>query len=250
MTIIDSSTNLLAFYESKLAGIRASFETQSRLKNILATDVEPALLELFFIYFNALGVNMTEPVESWIYRAGLRCQEIGMTELGRALKLHAQHEANHHLMMMEDSIVLINQWNRNHTLLLNVDQLLAHPRTLGINMYCQLHEEIIASDAPFGQLAIEYEIEMLSVRYGTQLLNKCAQVLGSSFLKGLSFLQDHVELDVAHTTFNRNQLKLFLKQYPDCVSALVNAGTKALEAYATFLKNCFELAQFQLAGTK
>jgi hypothetical protein len=250
MNTITMPTNLVDIYEAKLADARADFETKSRIKNFFAPDIDPTLLELFFIYFNALGVNMTEPVESWISRAGTRCEELGKTEIGRALKLHAKHEANHHLMMIKDTKFLVDQWNRNHSLLLDVDQLLAHSKTPGINQYSQLHEDVIASNTPFGQLAIEYEIEMLSVRYGPQLINQCIQVLGLSFVQGLTFLQDHVEIDVAHTTFNRNQLEQFVKQYPECVSDLVNAGTQALDAYATFINDCFELAQSKLSGAK
>src|SRR5690349_2024132 len=60
-------------------------------------------LILFLIHFSSLGVRMTEPVEGWIRRAGERCAASGQAALGRALVIHARHEADHHLMMIEDT---------------------------------------------------------------------------------------------------------------------------------------------------
>ena len=52
-----------------------------------------------------------------------------------------------------------------------------------------------------GQLAIEYEIEMLSVTYGPRLIERCTELLGSEIIESLSFLRDHVELDVRSHKF-------------------------------------------------
>jgi hypothetical protein len=91
------------------------------------------------------------------------------------------------------------------------------------------------------QLAIEYEIEMLSVTYGPRLIERCAGLLGEEVLEGLSFLRDHVALDAGHTNFNRNQLSRLLNEQPGVLSGLVTAGSEALDAYATFLGDCVEL---------
>ena len=55
-----------------------------------------------------------------------------------------------------------------------------------------MHEDVIASEAPYAQIAIEYEIEMLSVRYGPGFVAQCARRLPRALLSGLSFIREHV----------------------------------------------------------
>ena len=53
-------------YEASMEPTRAKF-TESRTLSILqAPNVNPILLELFLIYFTAVGVAMTELVENWM----------------------------------------------------------------------------------------------------------------------------------------------------------------------------------------
>src|SRR5262249_10498907 len=95
----------------------------------------------------------------------------------------------------------------------------------------------------YGQLAIEFEIEMLSVAYGPKLIERCTTLLGADILEALSFLSDHVELDVGHTHFNRLQLSNMLDKNPPFLSHLVSAGAAALDAYAMFLEDCLDLGR-------
>jgi hypothetical protein len=92
------------------------------------------------------------------------------------------------------------------------------------------------------QLAIEYEIELLSVTYGPALLKRCGDLSGPEILDGLSFLQDHVALDVGHTHFNRLQLSRLLGERLEFLPELVSAGSAALQAYVMFLDDCLTLA--------
>lgn len=228
---------------------RTLFARDSAISTILAPDLDPVVLELFLIHFSALGVAMTKLVEDWIRRAGERCEQIGLTELGRSLRLHAKHEAGHHLMLIEDTRRLVARWNARRTPPIDADQVLAQPVADGVRMYRKLHEEVIASDTPFGQLAIEYEIEGLSVRYGPPLIAQCMRLLGSTVMAGLSFLQQHVFLDVGHTRFNEQQLERLLDQDPKYVMPLVSAGERALDAYGAFLNDCVRLARAQAGGS-
>lgn len=203
---------------------------------------EPVVLERFLIYFCALGVGMTEPVEGWIRRAGQRCGDLGLTDLARALDAHAHQEADHHLLMQADTHRLVARWNGIHEPRLNAESLLAILPTPGVIGYRKLHENVIAGPAPQDQLAIEYEIEMLSVTYGPVLLQRCSDLSGAEILASLSFLQDHVALDAGHTHFNRLQLSRLLEQKPEFLPGLMAAGSAALDAYAVFLDDCYHLA--------
>lgn len=233
----------VATYDRRLEPARSRFESHRSIAALLRNPLEPLILERFLIYFSALGVGMTQPVEDWIRRAGGRCGELGLAELAAALKAHAKHEADHHLLMQADTRLLVDRWNENHQPRLVAAALLSLAPTPGVIGYRELHEAVIAGPAPYGQLAIEYEIEMLSVSYGPALLRRCTELLGADVLRGLSFLEDHIALDAGHTHFNRLQLSRLLEQRPDFLSGLVAAGSEALDAYVVFLDDCFQLAR-------
>ena len=242
-----SHSILSRLYEPKVERARERFRTEGALPVVLAADVRPELLEIFFIQFCALGVQMTEPVDSWVRSAGERCVALGMPELGRSLVMHAKHEAGHHLMMIDDTRKLVARRNASGKPALDADALIRVPATKGVAAYVALHQEVIAGDAPFGQLAIEYEIERLSVTAGPLVLKQCATVLGEGALAGLSFLQEHVEIDVGHTKFNEAQIERLLAKHPELDVALARAGSAALDAYGAFFADCLELAYAQLA---
>lgn len=230
-------------YQARIDKARKQFADSPALSTILSPDIEPKTLAAFLIYYNALGVSMTKPVETWIDRAGEACKAQGLKEIGKSLCLHAKHEAGHEQMMMKDTEVLVADWNTRYEPKLNAEELMAHPATEGVRKYIQLHEDVIVSDAPFCQLAIELEIENLSVSIGPSWIKQFKHVLGDEVVKKLSFLEEHISIDVSHTHFNEKQLNKFLSEYPEALDSLVNAGEKALKAYNMFLDDCIELAE-------
>ena len=96
--------------------------------------------------------------------------------------------------------------------------------------YCQLHEENIASETPFAQVAIEYEIEMLPLRYGDAVVGRCLELLGTDILSCLSFITKHIALDGAHTDLNASMLADVIECSPWSVPTLAAAGSSALDA--------------------
>jgi hypothetical protein len=205
---------------------------------------------LFLIWFCAYGVGMTEPVEGWIRRAGERCIELGYDTLGKALQAHARHEAGHHEMMIADTRALIDIWRGAP---LDADEALARPYPPGVRAYRQMHEDLIESAEPYGQIAVEYEIEYLSVTHGASLITSRLNILGDraeAIASRLSFLREHVALDVAHTQFNRRQMEQFVDSYPETVPSVVQAGRRALDTYGRYLGDCMEAATGQAADPK
>jgi hypothetical protein len=221
---------------------RNRFAQSPTLAAVTAVDIEPLVLELFLLNFAATGVRMTAPVEGWIRRAAQRCEEIGYADLGRALRGHAAAEAGHHLMMVHDTKALVDRLNARHTPPLDAEQLLAAPPGQGALRYIEVHEAVIEGPAPFAQVALEYEIEMLPVRYGPTMVTSWVNRLGREILGSLSFITEHIELDVGHTKFNSRQLEGLLECNPEALSDLVSAGTDVLEAYGQFISDCLELA--------
>lgn len=231
------------YYQPLVEEARQRYLSATAYQQATSPTADPEFLDRFLIEFCALGVHMTEPVDRWIRSAGQRCEELGMTELGQALQRHAEHEAGHHLMMIDDTRRLIELWNGSGRQPLDPEEVLARPPSTGCNHYIELHERTITSDAPWAQLAIEYEIERLSVVAGPPLMQNVASVCGEDRLAALSFLTDHIALDQAHTVFNRRQLNQLLARRPDAAESLASAGAAALDAHAAFLADCAAAAR-------
>lgn len=235
-------------YEAAVAPARAAFAADPAVRLIQDPAIGAAHLEAFLIHWCALGVAMTEPVESWITRAGQACERAGAVELGTALQRHAAGEADHHLLMIADLRRLCARRAAAGRVAPDPDELLATRWPESARRYRALHEDVIAGAEPWGQIAIENEIEMLSIGVGPKLIDNAKALLGDDVLEDLSFLTDHVTLDVAHTTFNRRQLDAFLTGRPEAHDALVTAGSATLDAYRAFLADCVALAARAPAG--
>jgi hypothetical protein len=232
----------LRTYERLLEPARQRFAA-SRGVEALRSSQDDALLESFLLHFCAFGSQMTEPVEGWLRRAAERSGAMGLAELAHALDGHARAEAGHHLMMIEDVRVLAARWNARRSLSVDAGELLNRAPSPGVLQYCSVHEQNLTGDTPYAQIAIEYEVEMLPLRYGELFVSRCVGVLGLGVLHCLSFLTEHIVLDAAHTDFNARVMTKLLDLMPESMPALVSAGTAVLDAYAEFLTDCVELAE-------
>jgi hypothetical protein len=186
--------------------------------------------------------TMRKPTYSHPRRAAERCATIGLADVALALNGHAQAEAGHHLMLRADVRSLAARWNARREPVVDADKLLSQTLSPGVVRYRKVHEENIAGDTPYAQVAIEYEVEMLPLRYGQLLLTRCVETLGAEILPCLSFVTEHIVLDVGHTNFNARIIASLIELIPWSMSALVSAGSAALDAYAQFLGDCVQLA--------
>jgi hypothetical protein len=211
---------------------------------------DPLVLELFLIEYCALGVAMTQSVEGWIRRAGERCEELGFADVGAFLLSHANHEKDHDLLFVHDTRWLINRWNEKHDRQLDAERLLTQPLTPGVVSYRALHEATVSGEAPYCQLAIEFEIERLSLTYGVAAISKIVSVLGPQAIQGLQFLAERVKQDIGHTSLNETQLNQLLRQMPSALSVLTETAGMALKAYGQYLSDCLELAFKEAASCK
>lgn len=227
-------------YERRIEPARQRFAANPTLAELTAADIDPFLLELFLLNFAAMGVQMTEPVEGWIRRAAQRCAELGDPVLAQALQGHAAAEAGHHLMMIHDTHALVARINARHSCRLDAGELLEAPPCPGAAHYIRVHERVIGGPVPFGQVALEYEIEMLPLRYGPTMLSAWVACLGREILECLSFITEHIELDVGHTKFNARQLEQLLERNAAVLPTLVEDGEEVLEAYGIFLTDCLK----------
>lgn len=229
-------------YEPRIARSRQLIAEAAILRRLMDPRIAPALMERFLIEYCSLGVQITEPVESWIRRAGERTSQIGLQSTGAALCDHAGHEADHHLLFIEDTQKLVAHWNTRHAEQLDAAALIARAPTPGMKHYIALHEDTIASEQPFAQVAIELEVERLSITVLPALLGQFRRVLGDEVMNSLSFLGSHAALDVGHTHLNSRMLNTLLQQRPDAAADLARIGAEAMFIYMAFFEECYDAA--------
>jgi hypothetical protein len=126
---------------------------------------------------------------------------------------------------------------------LETSDFLSRPHPNSVMIYSELHENVIAGDAPFAQIAIEYEIECLAVQYGYRLIEFSEKILGKNFHKALSFIQTHVTLDAEHSETSRIKLESFLEKNPKSLEKLSTVGAASLDIYCDFSRDCLNAAQ-------
>jgi hypothetical protein len=123
-------------------------------------------------------------------------------------------------MMIADLRALADLWNRQYQPSADRDALLAQAPSPGVTRYCKIHEDSLAGATPYAQVAIEYEIEMLPLRFGEAFLTRCADVLGPDILSCLSFVTSHIQLDVAHTKTNAWAMAEVFREVPGSTPVL------------------------------
>jgi hypothetical protein len=141
-------------------------------------------------------------------------------------------------MMIADLRALADLWNRQYRPSADPDALFAQAPSPGVTRYCKIHEDNLAGATPYAQVAIEYEIEMLPLRFGEAFMTRCADVLGPDILSCLSFVTSHIQLDVAHTKTNAWAMAEVFREVPGSTPVLAAAGAAVLDAYAEYLDDC------------
>ncbi len=233
-------------YEQLMSPARQRFETSYGVARLLEENIEPKYLELFLVYFCAIGAQMTEPVEGWIRRAGESCSALGLKEIGDALQRQAKSEAGHDLLMLADVKSLVQRWNNRNVWQLDLEHFLNLSQTPGVAKYVEVHEDNINGTSPYAQIAIEYEIENLTLQYGEKLITRCIRLCGNDVIACLTFLTKHIELDSGHTKYNARELAKVITENPSSLQPMVSAGSAALDAYGLFISDCLGHAKDHL----
>ncbi|GAB1257469.1 hypothetical protein [Aurantivibrio plasticivorans] len=238
-----SNQSLIDTYENALQPVRDQALNSDIAERILDYSLDRDTVHLFWIFYNVLGVNMTEPVEDWICRAGEASIAKGYEILGKDLLKHARHEAGHQKMMQRDYANLIDLWNATHDEKISLSHFDGNTRPRVVREYEDIHEENIVGPTPYCQVAIQYEIESLAPILGPKLIQYTRDICGEDVLSKLSFITDHVEIDIAHTEFNKQVLSKFLKDFPETIEPLIEVGTESSTIYMRFFDYCMQQAK-------
>jgi hypothetical protein len=234
-------------YEPHTLLARSRLDSDSSLRRLLDPHIKPALLERFLIEWMSRAAYMTEPVDGWIRRTGQRCIEQGMEKLGNQLITHAKSETGHHVMTIDDARSLVQHWNTRRSPLLNIEELLSQTPTESMKEYRRLHDETIEGPNPVGQIAIEREIGFLAVYFGPRLMQQVETVLGKEVADKMTFLNEHVAVDVGHTLLNEKMLEEAITRSPEKGRIYAETGARAMTTYIRFLGECLHIAEDLLA---
>lgn len=234
---------LKKLYEPHALHARSLLDTDPSLCRLLEPSIKPAVLERFLIEWMSRAAYMTEPVDGWIRRTGQRCIELGMEKLGQQLITHAKSETGHHLMTLDDARALVEHWNARHSPRLSMEELLAQPPTESMKEYRQVHDEAIEGPYPVGQIAIEREVGFLAVYFGPRLVRQVEAVLGQEVVSKLTFLNEHVAVDVGHTLLNEKMLEEAITRSPEQGRIYAETGARAMTTYIRFLGDCLRIAE-------
>jgi hypothetical protein len=234
---------LTKLYEPQALPARHLLDSDPSLRRLLDPSIKPVVLERFLIEWMARAAYMTEPVDGWIRRTGQRCIELGMEKLGHQLITHAKSETGHHLMTIDDARALVEHWNARHSPPLSMEALLAQTPTASMKEYRQIHDETIEGPYPVGQIAIEREVGFLAVYFGPRLVQQVERVLGKEVADKLSFLNEHVAVDVGHTLLNEKMLEEAIQRSPEHARLYAETGARALTTYVRFMGDCLHVAE-------
>ncbi|MBM7118169.1 hypothetical protein [Archangium primigenium] len=234
---------LKKLYEPHVLPARTLLDTDPALCRLLDPSLKPKVLARFLIEWMARAAYMTEPVDGWIRGTGQRCIEQGLDRIGHALITHAKSETGHHLMTLEDAERLVRHWNTRYSPTLSVQALCAQTPLESMRAYRQLHDDVIAGAFPVGQVAIEREVGFLAVEFGPRLMRQVERLLGPEVAGMLTFLNEHVAVDVGHTLLNEKMLAEAITRAPDNARVYAEAGAQAMSLYIRFLGDCLHTVE-------
>ena len=204
-------------------------------------------LAIFLIYFYALGYHMAQPKAKWIEQASQACKKRGLNNLNEFLASRGEEEGRRHLLMRHDLQELINLVYHRFEIRLDLEKILALAKvSLPVTRFIQLHEERVSIEFPSQQLAIQTEIELISLLFGPNFLAFCSRKLGGEILKCLSFVRYNSSCDVSYSMENFTWIRNLLKEYPDLLNELSSGAQQALSIYTDYLNECQTLTRKKL----
>lgn len=231
-------------YEEAIRKNRDDFANHPAIIAAFSKSTSRDFAELFLIYWTVLSAGLTQPIPRYLKSAGEKCQEKKLPELAHFFFEHYKEEDGHDGWAMADTTKLVARWNQRHPdSQLNAEALLELKLSPGVKKYHELHEHFIFGDAPYGELAIDMEIELITVKYGPRMILQGIWKVGPSLLFDMSFLREHVRFDFGHTDKNFMVLDQLLKSRPEFLNPLLEAGRGALETYGGFLNDALSYAK-------
>lgn len=235
-------------YEPRVLAARAMVKNDHVLAELFAPSASPLLLECFLVEWLARTPYMTAPVADWMRRAGMRCIEQGLKRVGHALVAHAGRDESTLDLTKRNLRAVVRAMNARYGSRIDADALLSARPTVTMQAYRILHEEVIRSAIPAGEIAMAYEIERARSLFDLAVLVEVQRVFGPEATLPLSALRRNAPLAVERTAFYERALAETLEQRPEDMEQLAEVGAGALDIYRHFLRECIEAARERARG--
>ncbi len=231
-------------YELHMLPARKAFRENPVMREMLSLAVNPELVELFVIHFNALSTGMVEPIAHYVRQAGKNSETLGFSDIGPYFEKHSNEENGHDHWAASDTYKAVANWNkRKKSPVLCAQTLLEARYAPSVMEYHKLHEEVINGSTPFAILAIATEIELITTKYGPKMLLQCFLKLGLRRTRQLSYVSNHVKVDWLHTEENMHTIDWLLAAHPEHANPMIETGKRALETYTGFLRECMAMTR-------
>ena len=230
-------------YQKSLHPVRNKMIFSDTIKQFVSEE-DPKSFLSHLIMWTGLGVKNTDQVATWIRKSAEQCKKLGFQKVGDTLARHADHEADHHLMLIEDVKFLTDHFNNQYDTQIDPDEIINKPPISATEEYISIHEEAFSGESPYTQIAIEFEMEQLSVSVGPRLMENVKWVLGEEIVKkGMTFIDHHAELDIGHTVFNAKLMTMCFENHRDTLNPMIETGKRTLQIYERFISQCSDNAK-------
>jgi hypothetical protein len=225
----------------------AMVEARVTLAHRLTRLVQEATREnlgFFLIYYTALGADMADPMDKILHKASKRCRKLEYSMLADAFDQQAGEAIQHCRAMKDDTKIWLDWWNKKHQLNLSAKDYLRHPSMPSIQASRDLHEDIVAYQSPYAELAIAYELQRTEMIHSFTLIKLAILKFGTGALRRLGFIRRAIQLK-HHKPINKKLLMDFLQENPETRAAMIEKARASLLIYGDFLEECFSLAEHE-----
>ena len=227
-------------YQNLLVEPRVEF---ANLVNRLMSRSQLNTLEFFLLHHCVLGRLMTEQIGDWLNAAVNKSDALGYGELSRSLAEYRDIGFKRHELLGKDLPLLLQWINRRHQIELVSSYFHKKSVSEGVKKFLKLHEQVLKGKQPYRELAIQYEMERITMVHGYTLIQWCKLRFGKSVLRNLSAFRYQIKNNQQRTIILEQIQKQFIKKHPEVVDDMIEASVATLECYARYLVDCFDLAE-------
>lgn len=219
-------------------------EMDRRIQALYQKINSEELIELYLIYFSAVGAQMVTPAHEWLIRWGEGFIRLRFEDIGRHLIEHAKEEIGHDRWHLNDVKFLVSHYNKKFNADLDVESILRQGHANCVRRYEAAFRTTIESDSEHMALGMLYETELMTFTLAPKFIGHCVQELGLEIMRGLSFLRGHIVSDVGHVQENAEQLQEVLETHPspEKLADIVYMGEETVNVYIDYFEQVAEMA--------
>lgn len=229
-----------ALHVPRVEAARALARNDARLRALLSDELDARGQLGALIEFCAIGVRLLRPVESWLRRAAVGCDEAGFDSLGGDFDRLQRDAASRRLRLIDDFVQLATLWTERGGPALDLGALVRRPLPASAGREAALREAAAAEPLPFGMLGVELELGEFATWFGPQLLRASERKLGSVVLERLTYLQTRTEHAALRTDDLLERLDELLRAVPELAGPIADAGAQVLVAHVEVWGACVE----------